>query len=168
MTRAVIAGGLGLMAAFASLLSAQGKTPVYGYTVVNSYPHDPQAFTQGLIFRDGVLFESTGVNGQSSLRKVKLETGEVLQRTELPASYFGEGLALVGERLVQLTWKQGVARIYEKATLKPLDQFDYKGEGWGLAYDGTSLIQSDGSNVLTYRDAETFAPRRRLALQPAE
>ena len=104
MIRAAVIAGFGIIAAFASLLSAQTKPPVYGYTVVNSFPHDPQAFTQGLIVRDGVLYESTGLNGQSSLRKVRLETGEVLQRISVDGRYFAEGMTDWGDRLIQLTY----------------------------------------------------------------
>jgi glutamine cyclotransferase len=135
---------------------------VQGYRIVHEYPHDPDAYCQGLVYDDGVLYESTGQMGRSSVRVVELATGKVLKKTEMPANLFGEGLALVGDRLIQLTWEQGVARIYDKATLTPLDQFEYDGEGWGLVHDGTHLIMSDGSEVLTFRDPKTFAVVRKV------
>jgi len=135
---------------------------VMGYRVVATYPHDPEAYCQGLVFDGGVLHESTGREGTSSVRTVKLETGEVLKKTDLPAELFGEGLALVGDRLIQLTWTSQVARIYDKATLTARDQFEYEGEGWGLAYDGHHLIQSNGSEFLVFRDPATFAEVRRV------
>jgi glutaminyl-peptide cyclotransferase len=133
-----------------------------GFRVVATFPHDPEAYCQGLVFDGGLLHESTGRRGHSSVRTAKLETGEVLRQTKLPEEFFGEGLAMVGERLFQLTWTEKVARIYDRATLKPLDQRDYEGEGWGLTYDGTHLIQSDGTEYLTFRDPTTFQEVRRL------
>lgn len=132
------------------------------YEVVKAYPHDPEAYCQGLLFDGGQLYESTGRNGTSSVRRVELETGKVLQRTVLPVALFGEGLAKVGDRLIQLTWTSGVARVYDAATLVAQDQFEYEGEGWGLTYDGQHLIQSDGSEVLVFRDPKTFAEVRRV------
>lgn len=132
------------------------------YEVVKAYPHDPQAYCQGLLIDGGQLYESTGRNGTSSVRRVELETGKVLQRTDLPVALFGEGLAKVGDRLIQLTWTSGVARIYDARTLIAQDQFEYQGEGWGLTYDGENLIQSDGSEVLVFRDPKTFAEVRRV------
>ena len=138
---------------------------VQGYRVVATFSHDPAAYCQGLVFDEGLLHESTGRQGLSTVRTVELETGKVLRREELPARYFGEGLALVGERLIQLTWEQGVARIYDRATLKPLDQFAYEGEGWGLTYDGTHLVMSDGSEKLFFRDPQTFKEVRRVTVR---
>jgi glutamine cyclotransferase len=133
-----------------------GAAPRYGFDVVNRYPHDPKAFTQGLIYRDGFLYESTGLNGQSSLRKVRLETGEVVQRQDVEKQYFAEGLADWRDRLVQLTWETNVAFVYDLATFEELDSFSYRGEGWGLAQDGTRFILSDGSSVLRFMEPETF------------
>ncbi len=122
-----------------------------------SHPHDPRAFTQGLLIADGVLFESTGQYGRSSVRRVELTTGRVEQATELADHYFGEGLALVGERLYQLTWKAGVALVYDLKSLKPVGRFDYDGQGWGLTYDGRDLIMSDGSATLKRIDPADFS-----------
>lgn len=135
---------------------------IQGYRVVKEYPHDPQAYCQGLVYDDGLLHESTGQHGASSVRTVELETGKVLRKTELASAYFGEGLAQVGERLIQLTWEEGVARVYDRTTLKALDQFEYEGEGWGLAYDGRQLIMSSGSEWLVFRDPATFKELRRV------
>jgi glutaminyl-peptide cyclotransferase len=131
--------------------------PVFGYEVVNVYPHDRGAFTQGLLYRDGVLYESTGLNGRSSLRKVQLETGKVLQQTSVDARYFAEGLTDWGTRLVQLTWNTNIGFVYDLATFKPTRTFSYAGEGWGLARDDRRLIMSDGSATLRFLDPQTFA-----------
>jgi glutamine cyclotransferase len=132
--------------------------------VLASYPHDPEAFTQGLLLHDGTLYESTGLNGRSSLRQVELTTGRVMRRVDLPANLFGEGLALVGERLFQLTWRDGLALTYDLASLAENGRFTYSGEGWGLCFDGSQLIQSDGSQRLIFRDPATFAITRQIAV----
>lgn len=130
----------------------------YGYEVVERFPHDPGAFTQGLVYLgDGVLYEGTGMWGESSLRRVDLSSGRVLQQRDLPARYFGEGIAVVGERIVQLTWQSGVAFIYDRQTFELLGEHTYPGEGWGLAYDGKRLIMSDGTPRLRFWDPETLA-----------
>jgi glutamine cyclotransferase len=116
------------------------------------------------VWYDGGLFESTGLLGQSTLRRVEWPTGRVLRRVDLPPDVFGEGLARVGDRLVQLTWRSGRGFVYDLATLRLLREFRYEGEGWGLAYDGASLILSDGTDVLTYLDPERFRPTRKLAV----
>lgn len=141
------------------------SAPVYGYRVVHVYPHDRGAFTQGLIYLDGFLYESTGLNGQSSVRKVKLETGEVLQRSDVPAQYFAEGLTDWKKSLVQLTWKSGVGFVYDLFTFKPQRTFAYGGEGWGLTHDGTQLIQSDGSESLRFINPETLRETARVAVK---
>jgi len=130
--------------------------PVYGYEVVASYPHDTSAFTQGLLFEDGVLYESTGRHGRSSLRKVDLKTGEVLKVRNLDNTYFGEGAAIAGDKIVQVTWRSQKGLVYDKNTFDLLQTFTYPGEGWGLTYDGRNLIMSDGTAVLRYLDAATF------------
>jgi len=136
--------------------------PVYGYRVVRAYPHDPKAFTQGLEYVDGFLYEGTGLNGSSSIRKVKLETGEVVQRRDLARAYFGEGITVWKNDLIQLTWQSNVAFVYDKQTFAPRRTFKYKGEGWGLTHDGTNLIMSDGTDELRVLDPATFAERRRI------
>ena len=128
--------------------------PVFGYEVVNVYPHDRDAFTQGLLFRDGVLYESTGLNGRSSLRKVQLETGKVLQQVAVETRYFAEGLTDWGSRLLQLTWNTNVGFVYDLASFKRLETFSYPTEGWGLARDDRRLFMSDGSATLRYLDPQ--------------
>lgn len=145
-------------------LSAQSGVPVSGFRVVNAYPHDPAAYTQGLIYREGFLYESTGLNGRSTLRKVKLETGQVLQQHRLDQAHFGEGLALWNDRLVQLTWRSHIAFVYDVVTFAPLRTFSYPGEGWGLTAGGGSFILSDGTDQLRFLDPETFREIRRVSV----
>jgi glutaminyl-peptide cyclotransferase len=139
-------------------LGAQSRagTPVYGFEVVNVYPHDREAFTQGLLYRDSVLYESTGLNGRSSLRKVQLETGKVLQRISVDSRYFAEGLVDWGSRLVQLTWNTNIGFVYDLGSFKQQQTFSYTGEGWGLARDERRLIMSDGTSTLKFLDPQTF------------
>ncbi len=127
--------------------------------VVERYPHDTGAFTQGLLWHDGALYESTGRYGQSELRKVDLETGEVLRRHENDPEIFAEGLARVGNRLIQLSWREGKAFVYDLETFEVLEEFEYAGEGWGLCFDGERLVMSTGSDRLHFRDPETFEER---------
>jgi glutaminyl-peptide cyclotransferase len=164
VSRVSIAGALvvAVVAFVAPALAQRAGAPVYGYEVVNVYPHDREAFTQGLVYRDGVLYESTGLRGRSSLRKVRLETGEVLQRTAIDSRYFAEGLTDFGNRLIQLTWDTNVAFVYDLESFAPLRTFRYQGEGWGLTTDGTRLILSDGTPVLRFLDPETFAETGRV------
>ena len=145
----------------------QGAPALYGYRVVKTYPHDSRAYTQGLVYRDGVLFESTGLNGRSTLRRVRLETGEVLHQHQLEARYFGEGLVDWGGQLIQLTWQTNVGFVYDLKTLKPLRQFAYPGEGWGLTHDGKRLIMSDGqpSGELRYLDPTSLKETGRLTVR---
>ena len=125
--------------------------------VLAEFPHDPKAFTQGLVWAgDGALFESTGRRGQSSLRRVEIDTGDVTQQHDLDDKYFGEGLALVDDRLIQLTWQENTAFVYDRNSFAVLETFDYDGEGWGLCFDGERLVMSDGSSTLTFRDPNTF------------
>jgi glutamine cyclotransferase len=125
--------------------------------VVQAFPHDPGAFTQGLLYFEGKLYESTGLEGRSSLRRVDLQTGQVERSVSLDPTFFGEGLARVERRLYQLTWRNGVALEYDLDTFAELRRFTYAGEGWGLCYDGQALVMSDGSDKLTFRNAQTFA-----------
>jgi glutaminyl-peptide cyclotransferase len=129
-------------------------SPYMTYEVVRAYPHDPGAFTQGLIYHEGFLYESTGLYGASSLRKVVLETGDVLLQVDLPPDYFGEGLTLWEDTLLQLTWLEETGFIYDLEDFSKLGQFSYGTEGWGLTHDGTRLIMSDGSATLYYLDPE--------------
>lgn len=131
-------------------------SPYMTYEVVNAYPHDPQAFTQGLIYHEGYLYESTGLYGESSLRKVELETGMVLQQVNLPLQYFGEGLTLWEDTLLQLTWREGTGFIYDLDEFSLSGQFTYSTEGWGLTHDGERLIMSDGSQRLYFLNPGSF------------
>ena len=124
--------------------------------VIRKYPHATDAFTQGLIWHEGVMYESTGQYGRSSLRKVRLEDGKVLAQRKLGPKFFGEGLERVGERLIQLTWRSGFAFVSELSTLEARETLSYRGEGWGLCYDGTALVMSDGSSMLEFRDPESM------------
>lgn len=132
------------------------QAPVAAVQQVKSYPHDPKAFTQGLVWHRGALYESTGRNGESSLRRVNLETGEVLRRVDLAREYFAEGLAALDDRLYQLTWQHGMGFVYDLESFAPVDTFAYVGEGWGLTTDGQSLILSDGSSALRFIDPRTY------------
>ena len=150
---------------------AAGQPPVTastaarpGYEVVNVFPHDPSAYTQGLIFSNGALLESTGREGSSTLRRVELQTGKVLEQVSIPRPYFAEGLALLNGKLYQLTWQHGVGFIYNAATLDKVGEFKYSGEGWGLTTDGSSLILSDGSSSIRFLDPETFKLRKSIAV----
>ena len=162
---AFIAGMVRTPADQAARATASGKARLFGYKVVHVYPHDRQAFTQGLIYRDGVLFESTGLNGRSSLRKVRLETGEVLERRPVDAEYFAEGLTDWGDGLIQLTWKNGLAFVYAKEKFALRKTFTYTGEGWGLTHDGQRLVMSDGSAALRFLDPTTFKETSRLEVK---
>jgi glutaminyl-peptide cyclotransferase len=145
--------------------TAGAAAPVFGYQIVREYPHDPQAYCQGLVFDQGHLYEGTGHYGQSSLRRVRLETGEVLQNTPLDRRYFGEGIVVFGDRIIQLTWRERTALVYDKQTLQLTGQaFRYSGEGWGLTTDGQSLIMSDGTSVLRFLDPRTFEVTRRITV----
>jgi glutamine cyclotransferase len=137
------------------------------YRVLASYPHDPQAYTQGLVYLDGFLYEGTGLYGQSSLRVVELETGKVLQLQLLPDRFFGEGIAIVGQRIYQLTWKAMTGLIYDLETLEPTGEFRYSTEGWGLTQDGTYLIMSDGTATLHYLDPTDLSEVRQVTVRDA-
>ena len=148
--------------AFPAANAHTGKVHVDSFTIVHSYPHDSNAFTQGLIYVDGHLYESTGENGRSSVRMVELATGRVLQEYRLPDEYFGEGLTDWGSNLLQLTWKAGKGFVYDRFSFSPRGTFAYEGEGWGLTHDGTHLILSDGTAYLRVLDPKTFRALRRL------
>ena len=148
-------------AVVASTTAAGPVTPA-AYKIVHLYPHDSQAFTQGLIFVDGHLYESTGLNGRSSLRMEELSTGRVLQRYDLPAEYFGEGLTAWGSTLIQLTWKSHQGFVYDRFSFSLLRTFPYAGEGWGLTHDEKQLIMSDGTSYLRFLNPKSFRETRRI------
>jgi glutaminyl-peptide cyclotransferase len=149
-------------------LTAQRRaspTPVSKHKVVKSYPHDRRAFTQGLVYLDGVLYEGTGLHGQSGIRKVKLETGEVLQQRPLDPKYFGEGIVVWGKSIVQLTWQSELGFVYDLTTLAPQKTFAYKGEGWGLTHDGKQIIMSDGTSSLRFLDPQSLKETGRITVR---
>jgi glutamine cyclotransferase len=141
------------------------QTPFYSYDVVNTWPHDHSAFTQGLIYLNGELLESTGLEGRSSLRKVELKTGTVLKQVNLSNQYFAEGLAALGGKLYQLTWQNHKCFVYDLESFKLEKEFTYDGEGWGLATDGRSLILSDGTDQIRFLDPATFQVTRTIKVQ---
>jgi glutamine cyclotransferase len=138
--------------------------PVESYRVVHTYPHDAQAFTQGLLFADGHLYESTGLNGRSTLRMVNLETGKVEQQVPAPSQYFAEGLTVWGSTMIQLTWQSHVAFVYDRFSFRQLRTMSYPWEGWGLTQDGKSLILSDGTAKLHFLDPDTMKERREITV----
>lgn len=143
--------------------AAVAGTPLqYGYGVINVWPHDPSAFTQGLVFRNGGFLESTGLNGRSTLREVEVKTGRVLKQVTLPAEFFAEGLAVLNGHAYQLTWLNRRAFVYDVDTFRLEREFSYEGEGWGLTADGQSLIFSDGTPRIRFLDPETFQVRRSI------
>lgn len=150
------AGGLG--AARAQRIAL----PVWGVAVVKAYPHDPGAFTQGLEWHDGHLYESTGLEGQSSVRKVSLADGRVLQKAEVPAEHFGEGMTIVGDEIYSLTWKSQLGFVWDLKTLRKKREFRYAGEGWGLTHNGEHLIMSDGTAQLRFLEPATMKEVRRV------
>jgi glutamine cyclotransferase len=137
-----------------------GAVPTYGYEVVNTFPHDAGAFTQGLIFHDGALIESTGLERRSTLRRVELQTGKVVQKIDVPPYFFAEGMTLFGGKIYQLTWKGEKGFVYDPQTFQKTGEFTYTGEGWGLTSDADSLIISDGSSQVRFIDPVTYKVRR--------
>ena len=150
---------------FMSTGRSGAPVPTYGYEVVRSYPHDSGAFTQGLIYRDGVFYESTGLNGRSGIRKVKVESGEVLQAKPLSAEYFGEGITDWKNQIVQITWQSQVGFVYDIGTFEQTKRWSYTGEGWGLTHDGTRIIMSDGSAQLRFLDPATLKETGRITVK---
>ena len=147
-----------------STATVSARTPTYSFEVVRSYPHDPKAFTQGLVWHDDRLFESTGQVGQSNIREVELQSGRVIRQQDLDAPHFGEGIVLLGDNLFQITWTTGSAFVYDWKSFKRTGEFAYDGEGWGLTTDGTSIIMSNGTPSLVWRDPATFAVQKRLTV----
>jgi len=152
----VVVLGAVFLALYLYLARSSDRIPVYSYKIVNTYPHDRGAFTQGLVFEDGVLYEGTGGYGRSELRKVELKTGMVQHVRELAVQYFGEGICVYGDKIIQLTWRSHVGYVYDKESFELLREFHYPMEGWGITHDGKRLIMSDGSSTLYFLDSETF------------
>ena len=143
---------------------ARAELPLYGYQIVNTYPHDGKAFTEGLFYHDGFLYESTGGDapGASTIRKVELETGKVLQKWTLPTGDFGEGISMIGDKIYMLTWRGGLGRVLDAKTFKVLKEFDYMGEGWGMTTDGSSLYMSQGTHVIKVLDPDTLKQKQTI------
>ena len=160
-----------LLAALAQSLLGQSsheshatRAPEFTFRIVRTFPHDSTAFTQGLAYRDGFLYEGTGLKGRSSLRKVRLETGEIVQRLDLPPEFFGEGVTLLKNEVVQLTWQSQVGFVYDLSEFRLVRRFSYSGEGWGLATNGRKLFMSDGTSKIRVLDAGTLAEERRFTV----
>jgi glutamine cyclotransferase len=159
--RLLLASALAFFYAFAA---APPPTPVYGYKVVRVYPHDHSAFTQGLEYRGGFMYEGTGLNGRSSLRKVELESGKVLQEIRLDSKYFGEGITLLDQRIIELTWDSHRGFVYDRNTFQLIRSFEYPGEGWGLTNDRRQIYMSDGTARIRTWDPSTLQETRRITV----
>lgn len=140
------------------------RTPTYSYDIVATYPHDPKAFTQGLQWHENRLFESTGQIGESGIREVDLTTGRVLRQQPLEKPHFGEGIVILGNTLYQITWQDGKAFTYDWKTFTRQMSFGYEGEGWGLTTDGSSIIMSNGTSAITFRDPRTFVVSKTITV----
>jgi glutamine cyclotransferase len=162
--RSSIAAILAVFTLWGASRSPDPPTLEYGYRVLNVYPHDPTAFTEGLEYRNGFLYESTGLNGQSSLRRVQLETGQVMQEIAVPQQYFGEGLTVLNQRILQLTWQTQIGFIYNQSTFGMQSTFSYPGQGWGLANDGKQIFMSDGTSQIRFWDPTTLAETQRITV----
>ncbi len=145
-----------------SVKTASAGVPVYTYEIVNTFKHDSKAFTQGLIFHNGFLYESTGQQGASSLRKIELQNGKVVQKYDLDDRIFAEGMTLLSDKIYQISWRNGIGFVYDANSLKLLNELKYTGEGWGLTNDGKNLIMSDGTHLLKFVDPETFKTVRSM------
>ena len=167
--RRILLVALAILASLLAVWAVQSSPPVEYLEpeVLAEYPHDTSAYTQGLVWREGILYESTGKYGRSALRKLDLESGRVLQSHRLADNYFGEGLERVGRRLIQLTWDENVAFVYDLETFELLDTLSYRGEGWGLCFDGEHLFMSNGSDTLLVREPQQFlvVDRKRVTLE---
>jgi glutamine cyclotransferase len=170
-TKLQLLRGIATLMALMGACAVDGREPTdsssasQSYRVVNRFPHDTGAYTQGLFFPNGKLYEGTGLVGESSIREVDLPTGRVLRSTDLDGEHFGEGIALVNNRLYQLTWQSGIALVYDVQTFAVLDTIEYQGEGWGLTWDGQSLIMSDGTPTLRFRDPHDFRVIRSIEVR---
>ncbi len=142
--------------------TGKGTTNSYHYIITEEFSHDTGAFTQGLVMYDGFLYEGTGIRGKSAIRKIRLETGEVLQNRALPDQYFGEGITILHDKLIQLTWRAGTGLVYDRDSLTLIRLFQYTGEGWGLTHDGKHLIMSNGSEKLSFLNPDTFHKEREI------
>ena len=160
----LLLGSITALVAYGQLKS-NAKPLNWGYKVVASYPHDPQAFTQGLVVEDGKMFEGTGEYGNSTLRRVDWKTGNVEEQVALNQQYFGEGIAIMGNRLFQLTWQNRLGLVYDVESLKYLQSFSYTGEGWGLTHDDKHLIMSDGTSTLRFLDPVSFKVVKQLSVK---
>jgi glutamine cyclotransferase len=159
----VLLAALALLAVLFHLnFKVRRVVPVYGYKVINAYPHDKRAFTQGLVFENGFLYEGTGLVGRSTLRKVELETGKIVKGRKVGDEYFGEGITIYGDKIFQLTLRAGVGLVYDKESFELLGQFNYPTEGWGITHDGKSLIRSDGTSTMYFLNPETFEQTGRI------
>ena len=141
------------------------RPPECTFKIIRTYPHDPSAFTQGLVYNDGFFYEGTGLNGRSQLRKVRLETGEIVQHADLSTEYFGEGIAIVRNKVIQLTWQSHIGFVYNLSDFKLLRQFSYPGEGWGLTSRGNEIFMSDGTADIRVLDAATIKEKRRFTVR---
>jgi len=150
--------------AWVGAAAVRAAIPTYGVEVIHAYPHDPTAYTEGLFYLDGYLYESTGLERHSSIRKVKLETGEVLQKIEIPAQYFGEGIVNWNGRLISLTWKSHLGFLFDLATFKRQGEFHYDGEGWALTQDGRQILMSDGTPEIRFINPQTLKETRRITV----
>jgi len=169
MRAAVILVGVTILGFAVGTIAQRKPAPVQNYKLIATFPHDTSSFTQGLVFAgNGQMYESTGLEGESTLRLVEISSGKTLQRIDVPKEYFAEGLAMVGDELIQLTWRHQLGFVYDRKTFKQKRTFPYKSEGWGIAYDGKSqLVMSDGSDTLTFLDPKTLAPIKTLRVQDA-
>jgi glutamine cyclotransferase len=147
--------------------TASADVVFYTYAVLGEYPHDSTAFTQGLVIDNGVLYEGTGLHGKSSLRRVVIETGDVTQIATLPEAYFGEGITVFDDRIIQLTWRSNIAFVYDRDSFELIDEFTYDTEGWGLTHDGDALIMSDGTSLLYFLDPKTYEEIRTVDVRDA-
>ncbi len=148
-----------------AVVNAIAQTPQYSYQVVHAYPHDPRAFTEGLEYRAGYLYESTGIKGQSWLRREKLETGQVLQQIDIDPQYFGEGITILNQQITQLTWQTEIGFLYDQATFHTKRTFNYPGEGWSLTNDGENIYMDDGTAQIRVWDPITLREKRRITVR---
>jgi len=167
--RLPLASALAVVAAFAAgFAAATEQTPVYGYKIIHVYPHDRNAFTQGLEYRGGFLYEGTGLNAKSSLRKVDLESGKVLQEIRLDSKYFGEGITSMDQQIFELTWESHRGFVYDRSTFRLIRSFDYPGEGWGLTNDGRQIYMSDGTAQIRLWNPLTLQEIRRITVHEGQ